>query len=100
MANIITSKTRRRYQPNNNNRVSVSRPAFVKQKREVETSGGGNLSEYLYEKRIHELSNAGYGADAICGMMHGEKGSEKGDLGSVKEVIKRKGKTIKLDGNI
>ena len=97
--NIITSKTRRKQgrEQRRSTSVSVSGLDFAKQKRGIKKE---NLNEYLHDKRIQELTREGYTPDAICGMMHGEKGSQQGELGNIKNIMKRTGGTIKLDGKI
>jgi len=69
----------------------------VKQKHGIKQE---NLNEYLFEKRVQELAREGYNEDAVCGMMLGQKGSKKGEKGAIRNIMKRTGTTIKLDGNI
>ncbi len=95
MANIITSKTRKKI--NRREGVKYSSSAFKRQWRGQQK--GENSQEFLFEKRVLELHQKGFLEDAIIGMMHGTKGT--GERGAIKNII-RKGKKgiIKLDGLI
>jgi hypothetical protein len=95
MANIITSKSKRRIERNRT--VIQTNPNGFKKQWAGVRANKTNSQEYLFEKRVQELHNQGFNEDAICGMMHGE--NDKGQKGEIKKIILRKGNII-LDGNI
>lgn len=101
MANIVTSKTRKRIRSEEKKRsqVTYNRKTFEKQYSEVEK--GENKWDYLREKRIQELSSKGFNVDAISGMMDGPDGGDsKGEIRKTIDKMKNGTSSIKLDGNI